>query len=257
MSHTSQRRGLDPATPGEEIIVLAMIPKQHREDEGIRDAMKALAQKMIAHKPHQWLSHNFIALDIPQLGSKQTLLRWMHRVRPEATRDMLFKAVAEKSSVLTAIYTREEDACGLLRDLKGFWLEENRRKGTPISIVLSGLFGNIDKCCRQTGIRPHTYLHSLGVRGRVDRLPNEGELELVTMCGHGLIAGQRVQLLAERVEKGEITAEQAAEDVARPCVCGIVNQERAARIFKRLAVSPSRSFPGARAAAPPYGTSAG
>ena len=81
MSHTAHRRGLDPATPSEEIIVLAMISKQHRQDEGIRDAMKALAQKMIDHKPHQWLSHNFIALDIPQLGSKQTLLRWMHRVR--------------------------------------------------------------------------------------------------------------------------------------------------------------------------------
>lgn len=234
MSHTAHRRGLDPATPGEEIIVLAMISKQHRRDEGIRDAMKALAQKMIDHKPHQWLSHNFIALDIPQLGSKQTLLRWMHRVRPEATRDVLFKAVAEKSSVLTAIYTREEDACGLVRDLTGSWLEDNRRKGTPISIVLSGLFGDIDKCCRQTGQRQHTYLYSMGVRGRVDLLPGEGELELLTMCGHGLIALQRVHGLVERIEEGEITAEQAAEDVARPCVCGIVNQERAAKIFRRI-----------------------
>ena len=86
MSHTSQRRGLDPANPGEEIIVLAMIPKRHLQDVGIQGAMKTLAQKMMAHNPHQWLSHNFITLDIPQLGSKQTLLRWMHRLRPGRSR---------------------------------------------------------------------------------------------------------------------------------------------------------------------------
>ena len=40
--------------------------------------------------------------------------------------EMLFKAVAEQSNVLTAIYTQEEDACGLLRDLSGSWLEENQ-----------------------------------------------------------------------------------------------------------------------------------
>ena len=239
MSHTSQRRGLSPARPGgEEIIVLAMIPREHGEDEGIRDAMKVLAQTMLAHKPHLWLSHNFIELDIPQLGSKQTLIRWLYRIRPEATQVMLFKAVAAKSTVLTAIYTNREAVCSLLSDLTGPWLENNRRKGYPISIVLSGLFSDIETCCENTGLRQHTYLHCLRVRGRVDSLPSEDALEILTMCGHGLIAGQRVQGLVDRIRKGEITVRQAAEDVARPCVCGIVNRERAADIFRRLASSP-------------------
>lgn len=238
MSHTSHRWGLDPGNPGEEIIVLAMIPKEHTEDEGIRQAMKALAEKMLAHRPHLWLSHNFIELDIPQVASRQALLRLMHRIRPEATREVLFKAIAEKSSVLTAIYTSEEDACGLLRDLTGAWLDANRRNGLPISVVASGLFGDIDRCCKQLGLRQHTYLHSLGLRGRVHALPKDGELELVTMCGHGLIAARRVRSLTERIGKGEITVEQAAEDVARPCVCGIVNRERAVRIFRKLAGQP-------------------
>jgi hypothetical protein len=280
MSHTSQRRGLDPGKPGQEIIVLAMVSKRHRQDEGIPEAMKVLAQEMLAHNPHQWLSHNFLELDIPQLGSMQSLLRLVHRLLPEATQDFLFRAVAEKSSVLTALYTGAEDACSLLRDLKGSWLEDNRRKGLPISIVVSGLFADIDKCCKQTGIHQHTYLHCLEVRGRVDRLPGEAELELVTMCGHGLIATGRVQGIVDRMAKGEITAEQAAEDVGRPCVCGIVNQERAAEIFRRLAgsertgagcspgrpdgreasagpVSSSRVFPGTPEAARRCGISEG
>ncbi len=280
MSHTSQRRGLDPAKPGQEIIVLAMVSKRHRQDEGVPEAMKVLAQKMLAHNPHTWLSHNFLELDIPQLGSMQPLLRLMHRLLPEATQDFLFRAVAEKSSVLTALYTRAEDACSLLRDLEGSWLENNRKRGLPISIVVSGLFADIDTCCRQTGLRQHTYLHCLEVRGRVERLPGEDELELVTMCGHGLIATRRVQGLVDRMEKGKITAEQAAEDVGRPCVCGIVNQERAAEIFRRLAgrertetgcapgrpggrqasagpVSSSRVFPGTPEGAPRCGISEG
>lgn len=237
MSHTSQRRGLDPGKPGQEIIVLAMVSRRHRQDKGIPEAMKALAQKMLAHHPDQWLSHNFLELDIPQLGSMQSLLRLAHRLLPKETQDFLFRAVAEKSSVLTAIYTRAEDACSLLGDLKGSWLEDNRRKGLPISIVASGLFTDIDECCKQTGLRQHTYLHCLEYRGRLDRLPTDDELELVTMCGHGLIAAQRVRSLVARMAKGEITAEQAADAVGRPCVCGIVNQDRAAKIFRRLVES--------------------
>lgn len=237
MSHTSQRRGLDPARPGEEIIFLAMVPRQWVGEKRVREAMKALAGKMLEHNAHLWASHNFVSLDIPQLGSKQTLLRWVHRIRPRATQEFLFKAVAEESSVLTAIYTREQDAVSLLKDLSGSWLEENRRNGTPVSIVLSGLFSDIEKCCEEAGLRPHTYLHSLGCRGRTADLPGEEELELVTMCGHGLISAHRVRHLVDRIGKREITAEQAAEEAARPCVCGIVNRERARRIFARLATS--------------------
>jgi hypothetical protein len=220
------------------MIVLAMVPRQQAENRRAHEAMRALAERMLAHHPHLWLSHNFLDLDIPQLGSKQTLLRWMHRIRPEATREALFKAVAEESSVLTAIFTNEEDACSLVKELAGSWLEENRRHGAPVSIVLSGLFGDIEACCGRAGLRPHTYLHSLGCMGRTERLPGAAELELLTMCGHGLIAVSRVRRLVEKVEEGEITPEEAAEDVARPCVCGIVNKERAARVFVALAAGP-------------------
>ncbi len=219
--------------------MLAMVPRRHAGNRRAQEAMRSLAERMLAHRPHLWLSHNFLDLDIPQLGSKQTLLRWMHRIRPEATREMLFKAVAEESSVLTAIYTKEDDACSLVKELTGSWLEENRRHGAPVSIVLSGLFGDIERCCGKAGLRPHTYLHSLGCMGRTERLPGAAELELITMCGHGLIAVSRVRWLLERIEAGEITAEEAAQDVARPCVCGIVNKERAARIFASLVASPT------------------
>lgn len=226
---------MDPARPGEEIIVLAMAAGQWREKDEVREAMKELAGKMLRHGPHAWISHNFLELDIPQIASRRSLLRLLRVVRPQAAREILFRAVAERSSVITALYTKEEKVIALLEDLQSSWVPGNRRKGYPISIVLSGLFEDVRKCCSQSSLRPHTYLHSLGLWGQVDRAPAGGELELVGMCGHGLLAHNRIRQLVEKIAKREISAQQAAEDVARPCVCGIVNRQRAERIFRILA----------------------
>ncbi len=235
MSHTSQRWGLDPSRPGGEIIVLAMVPRACREREGIREAMKELAEIMLRHGPHDWLSRNFLDLDLPQLAAERPLLRALDWLRPGAGRKLLFKAVAGRSPVVTALYTDLDRACALLAELEGAWLERNRREGYPISVVLSGLIEDAAACCGRTGLRPHTYLQTLGLRGRVDRAPKGEELEILAMCGHGMIAVARVRHLAERIARGEISAGEAAEEIAKPCVCGIVNRERAERIFLRMA----------------------
>jgi hypothetical protein len=237
VSHTSQRRGLSPDRPGEEIIVLAMIPSRYKQMEGIGAAMAELAGKMLAHGPANWLSRNFPDLEVPQLGSKQALVRLMASAWPDSTRALLFRLVAERSSVLTALYTDPQKVTALIQDLQGDWLENNRQQGYPISIVLSGLFGDVRQCCSQTGRHEHTYLHSLGFYGRAERLPAAGELELLTMCGHGLISIHRVRDLLQKIHRQEMTARQAAEQIAQPCVCGIVNRDRAEKIFSRLTQS--------------------
>jgi hypothetical protein len=122
----------------------------------------------------------------------------------------------------------------LLNDLKKDWLPRNREKGYPISIVLTGLFGDAHACCSKTGFTEHTYLHCLGPFGRTRDLPTGDELALITMCGHGLIAKNRVRNLVQRIKDGELTPEQAAEDIARPCQCGIGNKKRAQEIFARM-----------------------
>ena len=235
MSHTSQRRGLSPDRPGEELIVLAMVQGKAKSKAGVAEAMSELAEKMLARGPQNWLSRTFPDLDVPQLGWKQPLLRWLHGRRPAETEAMLFRAVAEQSSVLTALYTDPEKVVALLHDLQGDWLDRNRKLGLPISIVLSGLFHDTHECCQKAGLTEHTYLHSLGFHGRADRLPGPTELELVTMCGHGLVSINRVKDLADQIRRREITPDQAAEEMAKPCICGIVNRERAARVFQKLA----------------------
>ena len=235
MSHTSQRRGLNPGRPGRELIVLAMIPRDYTEVNGIGSAMSELALKMLAHNPHSWISRNYTEIAIPQLRQAQGLLEWLHGRWPDTTHQWLLRLVAHSSSVVIAIYTEVDDVINLINDLRGEWLQNNRKQGYPISVVLSGLFDDVHRCCQRTGSREHTYLHSLGFFGRIRDLPSETELEIITMCGHGLIAANRVRGLVKDIRASDITPAEAAENVTRPCVCGIVNRERAEEIFSRLA----------------------
>jgi hypothetical protein len=211
-----------------------MIPGEYTDESGIRSAMRELALKMLTHNPSNWLSRNYTELAIPQLRPVHGALEWLHGHWPEAIERLLLGAVATRTPVITSLYTDMQDVVDLIDDLKGKWLQNNRENGYPISIVLSGLFDDVHRCCQRTGARQHTYLHSLGFFGRTQDLPSEDELEIITMCGHGMIAANRVRWLVEGVRAGETTPAEAAEKVARPCLCGIVNRERAGEVFQRL-----------------------
>jgi hypothetical protein len=210
MTHTSQRRGLDPSRPGEELIVMGMAPKAFLGNKEVGKAMSDLAAKMLEHGRAHW---------------------------PKWTNERLAKVAAKGPTTghLEVTFTDLERVMNLLNDLKRDWIPRNRKMGYPISIVLTGLIGDTNACCQKTGFKQHTYLHSLGAFGRVKDLPSGDELSLITMCGHGLIAKNRVRHLVRSLQKGELTLEEAAEDIAQPCQCGIGNKKRAQELLARLA----------------------
>jgi hypothetical protein len=208
MTHTSQRRGLDPSRPGEELIVLAITPSAVRSREGIREAVNELAAKMLEHGRDHW---------------------------PQWTIDRL-AAIPTGSfpGTLAVAFTDVQRVENLLNDLKREWLPRNRAAGYPISIVLTGLTEDAHAICEKTGFTEHTYLHSLGFFGRTEELPSADEMCLITMCGHGLIARNRIEKLLGAIRSGEVTPEEAAADIAKPCTCGIGNKERARKTFAQL-----------------------
>jgi len=234
MSHTSQRRGLSEYKPGKEMIVLAMLPKEIKDNSSAKAAMSELAAIMKDHGPDNWIIKSATEIHVPDLGPAEGLVRRMHKHWPEKTDRLLIRAAGYLSSVVTALYTDVEKVKALISEIQGDWLENNRAKGLPVSIVLSGLFDEVRECCRKTGTTEHTYLHSLGFYGSVDALPSPDELEIITMCGHGLVATNRVRDLAAKVRAGSMGLREAAEETARPCVCGIVNIDRAEEVFARL-----------------------
>lgn len=108
-----------------------------------------------------------------------------------------------------------------------------------LSVVVSGLFETAKACCEGAGIHYHSIEHSLGIWGNKTRLPGDKSLEILTMCGHGLISANLIQSMAKAVSSGEKSAMEAAQEMAGLCLCGIFNTERAAHILTEMASDPA------------------
>jgi hypothetical protein len=54
------------------------------------------------------------------------------------------------------------------------------------------------------------------------------------MCGHGLVSGRLVKRMVADIKKKKITPEKAALELAKPCLCGIFNPHRAAKLLTKM-----------------------
>lgn len=136
--------------------------------------------------------------------------------------------VNSSSSVAWRIYVFDdrEKVTSVLRDVTDAEL--------GISIVVSGLYNEVAASCHSVGIEPHTINYSLGFWGNKGRLPPKRILELTTMCGHGLISPNLVWHLVQKVSEGLPVAD-AAREIAKCCVCDIVNCRRCELLLEEMA----------------------
>lgn len=111
-------------------------------------------------------------------------------------------------------------------------LKELRNASLGISICVTGDEDILQNALKDIGIQAHSIEHSLGVRGRIEKLPPRTIMELSTMCGHGMVTFNGVKTIMDRVKMGKMTTKEAAEYLSIPCVCGIFNPERAQRILE-------------------------
>ena len=126
-----------------------------------------------------------------------------------------------------AVFDDKQKAIDMLRALK------NANLG--MSVVVSGLLDQVDECCKSAGFQRHTVEHSLGIWGNTDRLPDEHVLELNTMCGHGMVTVGLINQVIDQIIEGRITVKQGAEELFKPCTCGIFNPKRAAELLRDIA----------------------
>lgn len=104
-----------------------------------------------------------------------------------------------------------------------------------LSVIVSGLFDEVDCMCKKAGIKSHTAMCSLGVWGKTDLLPEDEEvLDIATMCGHSMVGFNLVKKIAEDVRTGHITLEEASRTLARPCSCGVFNPVRARELIQKF-----------------------
>jgi hypothetical protein len=135
----------------------------------------------------------------------------------------------QDTSIVHAVYTDLENVAAVLKDLA--------EADLGLSIVVSGLTGPVRETCQRLGMSPapHTVEYSLGIWGKTGLLPGNEVLEVSTMCGHGQVAFRLIEEAVEAVRRGRQTPEQAARQLAEPCVCGIFNPVRAAELIRKMA----------------------
>lgn len=133
----------------------------------------------------------------------------------------------QDNSIVHAVFTNQETLLKALGEVKEANLD--------LSIVLSGIIEHTTACCSGNEITPHTIEHSLGIHGRLDKLPDDRVVEVNTMCGHGMVAYSLIEDLATKVSKGRLTAAKAADKLAKQCHCGVFNTTRAERLIQEIA----------------------
>ena len=117
--------------------------------------------------------------------------------------------------------------------LKSF-LKEMKENNLGLSIVVSGLYEETYTLCRELSIMPHTVNQSLGIHGRTELLPDEGVLEIHTLCGHAMVSPNLIRDMVKRINAGKITCKEAAKKLSRMCDCGIFNPHRAEILLGRM-----------------------
>ena len=127
-------------------------------------------------------------------------------------------------------------------------LNKAKEAALGVSVVVSGLIGDVVEIAHECGLKPHTATLSLGIFGKTESLPGkvttpalnepaapENEvLEMVTMCGHSLISPNLVREAIERVRSGKMSAGEAAVMMAKPCTCGIFNVTRCSKRIEEV-----------------------
>ncbi len=114
-------------------------------------------------------------------------------------------------------------------------LKELKDRNLGVSVVVSGLYDEVSELCSEIGLSPHTVEYSLGIHGNIDKLPGEKVLEIITMCGHAMVAPNLVNHMVNEIDAGKMTCDEAAKGLCRSCDCGIFNPYRAAKLLEALA----------------------
>ena len=205
MTHTLHRRGT-PENLANDYVVFAMSAKGINE----KDSATKMRQFMqIAQR------YNPVNLGDMKTGNTYSV----------GTEKVI--ADIKDTSIVHAVFTDLETVAKVVQEVKDADL--------GMSVIISGLFDSAKECCQKTGLTLHTVEHSLDIWGKTEKLAPGDVLEIATMCGHGMVAANLVVSMAEDIEAGRLSAEEAAEELAKQCCCGIFNPVRAAELLGAMA----------------------
>jgi len=209
MTHTLHRRagnvGLD-----DDYVILVMAATGINKDDSCVEKYKEYLRIFLKHNPV-----NMGGMGIGHLydSEPEEIIENVEKVWPDLP-------------MVHGVFKNREDLIGALKDIK--------EADLGLSVIVSGLAESTDCCIKEAGLHRHSINYSLGIWGATEKLPDERYLQITTMCGHAMISFNLVDKMVEDIKAGRITAEQAAAELAKPCVCGIFNVDRAKRLLEEF-----------------------
>jgi len=141
-------------------------------------------------------------------------------------RDKIINNVQD-TSIVHGVFADKEQAKAAIKEL--------READLGVSVNVTGIVNNVHEICLEAGINRHTVEYSVGIHGQLSKLPEGDLLEITTMCGHGMVSQRLVRKILVDIKKGGLSPEEAGVKLATPCVCGIFNPHRAAKLLTQLA----------------------
>jgi len=202
MTHTLHRRGT--AKSLSEDYVMLTIQAVGINDDGAVPKMQEFLRIALRHNPK-----NIGSVSMGGMIDK-----------PE-------EVIANLEKIGHAVFDNKEAVTAVLKELK--------EADLGMSVVVSGIFENVDECIEKAGLKHHTANFSLGIWGRTEKLPSNDILEITTMCGHALIASNLVKAMVAEIKAGTKTPEAAAKVLMPQCACGVFNPARAAKLLVAMA----------------------
>ncbi|MCP4757113.1 MAG: hypothetical protein GY866_40130 [Proteobacteria bacterium] len=192
--------------------------------------------------PHK-LKNDFVVFALPKAGVKDLigkLIRFtniclkhkpvnMGKVEDRSLRRIDPRRLEEEMAGkigLTATFDNIDALAAMIADLQ--------EADLGISINVSGLLDEVDRCCGKEGMMRHSTEQSLGVFGRTDLLPPWPIVEINSMCGHGLVSFNLIKRVLDEVKLARMTPAEGAWHLAKPCECGAFNLTRAAQMLEEL-----------------------
>jgi hypothetical protein len=227
MTHTHHRRGSRESLDGDYVVLFMIDPEteaQHKYRAPLRERVKELLEICQRYEP--------VAFSAKSGDRRLRYLKgWTPRLDSGEHTSSTLEDIGECDELLDeglghAVYTSKEAVTQVLSELE--------EADLGISIVVSGIFDEVFRACKEAKIKPHTVNMSLETWGKTKLLPDDPILEIASMCGHAMISPQLIEAMIQRIEKGQTTPMDAAVEMGKQCTCNVFNTERAAQILEDL-----------------------
>lgn len=202
MTHTLHRQGT-AETLNNDFVLLAM-PAKGYNTPGSREKLIQIIDIC--------LKHNCTNIGDTQQGN-------MYSIGVENLKKRI-----RDGGVLNALFANRDELVAALKEVKA--------AETGMSVVVTGLFEHTQECCKQAELPRHTIASAIGIWGRTELLPDQDHLSIMTMCGHAMVTAAHIDHIVEEIKAGRMTLEEGGKELAKPCVCGIINPGRTSAILE-------------------------